>query len=86
MQSQLQAKAKVVQAIQEKVAICGDVQTEHVISRQSLGVGRVNHILRVHGHALAAVPGALGGFEEITRCTAFHTLLLHLDKIEQHRS
>ena len=46
---QLNKKRRVVGAIQERTAVCQDVQTEQVMCRLSLGVGRVNHILRVHG-------------------------------------
>jgi hypothetical protein len=63
----LTQKCKVVRAMQERVAVCGDTQTEHVLNRQSLGVGRVNHILRVHGHELAREGGALEAFDELTR-------------------
>ena len=47
-----------LKAMQARVAICNDTQTEHVINGQSLGIGRVNHILRVHGHELSRVGGA----------------------------
>ena len=55
--------------MQEKFAVCEDVQTEHVLNRQSLGVGRVNHILRVHGHDLANQEGPLEAFDTLTRET-----------------
>ena len=67
IKEQVADKAKVVQAIQEKVAVCADVQTEHVLNRQSLGIGRVNHILRVHGHSLVGEGGNLGIFDQCTR-------------------
>ena len=60
---QLRQKAQVMRAMQERVAIVQDVQTEHVLNRDSLGVGRVNHILRVHGHQLAEADGALAAFD-----------------------
>ena len=34
----------------ERVQLCQDPQTEFAFLRESLGVGRINHILRVHGH------------------------------------
>ena len=52
IEAQLAQKVNVVKGIQAKVAVCADTQTEHVLDRQSLGIGRVNHILRVHGHGL----------------------------------
>ena len=45
-------KVKVVRAMHERVAIVGDVQTEHVLERECLGIGRANHILRAHGDQL----------------------------------
>ena len=65
--AQLQQKANVVRAMQEKVAVAADVQTEHVLNRECLGVGRVNHILRVHGHALQAHEGHLERFDGAMR-------------------
>jgi hypothetical protein len=56
----------VVLAMQSRVAICQDVQTEHVLNRQSLGIGRVNHILRVHGDELRRHGRALSDFDHIT--------------------
>lgn len=64
--AQLERKVQVVTAMHERVAVCNDVQTEHVLCRQSLGVGRVNHILRVHGHELLE-RGSLTGFDDATR-------------------
>ena len=52
-----------------KIAICQDVQTEHVLSKQCLGIGRINHILRAHGHTLFRNPEQLRGFDDITRTT-----------------
>eukprot|EP00973_Karenia_brevis_P026203 3614158-Karenia_brevis.AAC.1 len=49
-----------------RTAVCNDVQTEHVLNRQSLGIGRVNHILRVHGHELWQDGSALDGFDRAT--------------------
>jgi len=47
---QLDRKTRVVKAMHERVQLCQNPQTEFVLARDSLGVGRVNHILRVHGH------------------------------------
>ena len=55
---QLDKKTSVVKAMHERVQLCQNPQTEFVLARDSLGVGRVNHILRVHGHSLAEQDGA----------------------------
>ena len=49
---QLLAKADVIRAMHERVQLCQDPQTEFAVLRQSLGVSRINHILRVHGHPI----------------------------------
>ena len=36
----------------ERVPLCQDPQTEFAILRESMGVSRINHILRVHGHTI----------------------------------
>ena len=69
VRNQLEQKVKVVQAMHERTAICADVQTEHVLCRQSLGIGRVNHVLRVHGHELARREGPLEAFDQMTMAT-----------------
>ena len=38
--------------VHERVQLCQDPQTEFSVLRESLGVSRVNHILRVHGHTI----------------------------------
>eukprot|EP00975_Prorocentrum_lima_P055529 11644241-Prorocentrum_lima.AAC.1 len=48
----------------ERVEVCRDVQTEHLLCSQSLNVGRVNHILRVHGDRVAHTSAALPMFDE----------------------
>jgi len=63
--SQLDKKIKVNRAMQERVVICQDAQTEHVLNRQSLGIGRVNHILRVHGGDLAEDGELLDRFDRM---------------------
>ena len=67
VEAQLQQKVKVVKAMQARVALCQDVQTEHVLNRQSLGVGRVNHILRVHGDQLLRAEGSFVDFDQSSR-------------------
>ena len=49
---QLSAKADVIRAMHERVQLCQDPQTEFALFRESLGVSRMNHILRLHGHTI----------------------------------
>ena len=49
---QLSAKADVTRAMHERVQLCQDPQTEYALLRESPGVSRVNHILRVHDHTV----------------------------------
>ena len=62
---QLYRKTKVVKAMHERLQVCQDPQTESVLARGSLGVGRVNHILRVRGHALAERGGVATAFDAL---------------------
>ena len=61
--AQVNQKAQVVCAVHQRAEVCPDAQAEHVISRQSLGVCRVNHILRVHGHDLLEAGDSLQQFD-----------------------
>ena len=49
---QLLAKADVKRAVHERVQLCQNPQTEFVLLRESLGVNRINHIFRAHGHTI----------------------------------
>ena len=49
---QLLAKADMICAVHERVHLSQDPQTEFAILRESLGVSRINHILKVHGHTI----------------------------------
>ena len=49
---QLSAKADVIRAMHERGQLCQDPQTEFALLWESLGVSRVNHILRVHDHTI----------------------------------
>ena len=49
---QLLGKADVIRAMHERVQFYKDPQTEFAFLRESLGVSRINHILRVHGHTI----------------------------------
>ena len=46
------ARADVFRAMHQRVQLCQDSQTESALLRESLGVSRINHIRRVHGHTL----------------------------------
>jgi hypothetical protein len=70
VKEQLVQKVKVVKAMQQRTAVCCDTQTEHVLNSQSLGIGRVNHFFRVHGHRLARDSAELQAFDDAARCTA----------------
>ena len=67
--NQLARKTKVIQAMHERVQLCHDAQTELVLAKQSLGAGRVNHILRVHGHRVAGTGGATEAFDGVGQAT-----------------
>ena len=67
VEEQLQQKVKVAKAMQERIAVIQDVQTEHVLNRESLGVGRVNRILRVHGDELLRSGRTLRSCDDATR-------------------
>ncbi len=67
VQEQAQQKVQVIKAMQERIAITQDVQTEHVLNRDCLGVGRVNHILRVHGDQLLRAGDSLSAFDAAAR-------------------
>ena len=67
--TQLHEKTKVIKAMHERVHVCQDPQREYVLMRESLGVGRVNHILRVHGHQLAEQGGATATFDGVGRAS-----------------
>ena len=43
---------RAIRAMHERVQLCQDPQTESALLRESLGVSRINHILRVHGHTI----------------------------------
>ena len=47
---QLLAKAGVIRAMDERVQRCQDPHMEFALRRESLGVSRINHNLRVQGH------------------------------------
>ena len=66
---QLLQKVEVNRSMQQKVQICADAQTEHVLNRQCLGINKVNHILRVHGEALWRDREILASFDENQRTT-----------------
>ena len=63
--AQLVQKSRVVKAMHASIQFSADPQTESVLARQSLGVSKVNHILRVHGDRLAADTTTLDTFDQI---------------------
>ena len=62
---QLGQKAQVAQAMHERIQLCSAPQSEFVLARRNLGVCRVNHILRVHGHRLAAQRDGAEAFNKL---------------------
>ena len=46
------SRTDAIRTTHERVQLCQDPQTEFALLRDSLGVSRVNHILRVHGHKI----------------------------------
>ena len=62
---QLLAKADVSRAMHESVQLCQDPQTELALLRESLGVRRTNHVLRVHGHTILHEGQAATNFDEV---------------------
>ena len=49
----------------ERVQLCQGPQTEVALPRESLGVSRINHILRVHGHTIMEEQSAAEVYDEI---------------------
>ena len=49
----------------ERAQLCQDPKTEFALLRKSLGVSRINHILRVHGHTVLQERQAAQIFDEI---------------------
>ena len=72
---QLLVKADVIRAMHERVQLCQDPQTGCALLRDSLGVSRLNHILRVHlrysglQKSTRLGSGLLNGFSQVSRRT-----------------
>ena len=62
---QLLAKADVILAMHVRVQLCQDPQTEFALLRESLGVSRINDILRVHGHTVFQEQRAAEIYDEV---------------------
>ena len=62
---QLLAKADVIRAMHERVQLCQDSQTEGALFCESLGVSRINHIFRVHGHTILLEKRAAEIYDEV---------------------
>ena len=65
VKDQFLAKADVIRAMRERVQLCQDPQTEFALLRESLGVSRINHIFRVHGHTILNEEAGAKIFEEV---------------------
>ena len=59
------SKADVIRTMHERVQLCQDPQTEFTLFRESLGVSRINHTLRVHGHTILEEQRAAEVYDEI---------------------
>ena len=66
IEAQVAQKAQIVATMYQRAELCQDAQTEHVLGRQSLGVCRLNHLLRVHGHHLHKQGKDLQRFDDAT--------------------
>ena len=62
---QFLSKADVIRTMHERLQLCQDPQTVFALLRESLGVSRVNHMLRVHGHTILEEQSADGAYDEI---------------------
>ena len=62
---QLLDKADVIRAMHERVQLCQDPQRECALLRESLGVSRINRILRVHGHTILQEQRAAEIYDEV---------------------
>ena len=75
--SQLLTTVDVNRAMHERVQLCEDLQTELALSRESLGVSRINHIFKVHDHTIFTEEAAAKTFDEVGQgsverlCTGF---------------
>ena len=54
-----------MRAMDERVQLCQDPQTEFALLRESLGVSRINFFLRVHGHEIHHEEEAAQVFREV---------------------
>ena len=61
---QLETERDVIRTLHERAPFCHDPKTEFAWLRGSLGVNRVNLILRVHGHTIFEEAGAAKVFDE----------------------
>ena len=60
-----QCIADVIRVMHESVQLCQDPQTEFALLRESLGVSKINHILRVHGHTILQERRVAEIFDEV---------------------
>ena len=64
---QLLAKGNVIWTMRERVQLCQDLQTKCALLRESLGVSRINRILRAHGHTILHEEEAYKFFDEVVQ-------------------
>ena len=62
---QLLAKVDVIRAMHERVQLCQHHEKDVALLREGLGVGRINHILRVHGHDILQEKRAAEIYDEV---------------------
>ena len=62
---QLLGKSDVIRATHERGQLCQDPQTEFALLRESLGVSRINNILRIHCHTILQEQRAVEVYDEI---------------------
>ena len=62
---QLLGNADVIRAMHKRVQLCQESQTEFALLRESTGVSRINHILRVHGHTILQELRAAEIYDEV---------------------
>ena len=79
---QLLSKVDIIRAMHERVQLFQGPQTELALLRESLGVSRINHILRVHGHTILEGQSAAEVYDEIGQLSL--ELLFPGPRIGQH--
>ena len=60
---ELLSKMDVVRAMHKRVQLCQDPRTAFAFIREGLGVSRINHTFRVHGHTILTEEAAAKNFQ-----------------------